>query len=417
MAKLKIRQKFKHSRTLEDDFKNTIVIKNKLLKKKKKGKKASERNVKGKGKGDDMRKILNLANKQNEEEIYSDYGYKTDEENSEQVDKFLEFNDDIEEQISDNTKIAESNNNADINELDKCNNILEDLNIKINKKVCEKTDRKSNKKEHIDPPEQGNKLNSLVEKCYKTIGEVLAQYKKGKLHKALTLLVKSPKWFDLLLLTNPKEWTTQATFEVTKLFSSGLKEKDVYIYYEHILLPIILENIEENKKLDSFLYKTLIKALYKSKAWFKGILFPVLQMECTKKQLIIFGSVIQKMSISINTVIDGLNEIFTFPWNTNISYLLIIFFNKKYAFSKEFIKKCVEYFVNFEKYADPLTINWHKSLLTLVQNYRGLMEEVHIDKLKFLLKKKNHPLITSEILKYMYSSTSLINSNALMHFI
>lgn len=116
----------------------------------------------------------------------------------------------------------------------------------------------------------------MVEKCYRVVGENLAIYKKGKLHQALTILVKSPKWYELLLLTTPKKWTTQAVFEVTKLFSSGLKEKDVCIYYKHILLPIILENIELNKKLDGFLYKTLIKSLYKSKAWFKGLLYPVL---------------------------------------------------------------------------------------------------------------------------------------------
>ncbi|KJP86417.1 hypothetical protein AK88_03970 [Plasmodium fragile] len=137
--------------------------------------------------------------------------------------------------------------------------------------------KKRKKRKRKKKEEKNEQLDALVQKCYETVGEELAHYKKGKLHRALTVLVKSPRWFDLLLLTKPKRWTTQATFEVTRLFSSGLKEKEVCIYYEFILLPIILDNIERNKKLETFLYKTLIKALYKSKAWMRGMLYPLLR--------------------------------------------------------------------------------------------------------------------------------------------
>ncbi|VWU53302.1 essential nuclear protein 1, putative, partial [Hepatocystis sp. ex Piliocolobus tephrosceles] len=119
-------------------------------------------------------------------------------------------------------------------------------------------------------------FNSVVEKCYKTIGESLAIYKSGKLHQALTLLVKSPRWLELLMITQPPKWSTQATFEVTKLFSSNLKEKEVAKFYEYILLPLVVQHIMENNRLNPIMYKTLIKALYKSKAWFQGILFPLL---------------------------------------------------------------------------------------------------------------------------------------------
>ncbi|ANQ08023.1 Bystin [Plasmodium coatneyi] len=427
MAKVKIKKKFKHSGTLEEDLKNSVVTKNKILKKKKKGNKASEKKTKKKRK-DDVQKILNLANRQNEEDLdYSDYGNRIsgddlDDGKSQQVDKFLQFDDDIGEEgvdhdVSDQENLmadkmvfsAEQINHYDRNQIDESSNILDDLDVKINPHGIEKGAKLDKGKDVKAEQSEQEKLDALVQKCYETIGEELAHYKKGKLHRALTVLVKSPRWFDLLLLTKPKRWTTQATFEVTRLFSSGLKEKEVCIYYEFILLPIILDNIEKNKKLETFLYKTLIKALYKSKAWMRGMLYPLLRRECTKKELAIFGSVVQKMSIAINTTTQCLQEIFTFPWNSSISHFLCLFFNKKYGFSKEFIEKCVDYFASFLNYPNVLTVNWYTSLLLLVQNYRALIGDDEIEKLRVLVMKKNHPKFSSEILKSMYSPTTLMS--------
>ncbi|SBT76980.1 essential nuclear protein 1, putative [Plasmodium ovale] len=426
MTKVKIRNKPRHAGTLEENIKNVVVANNGILKRKNKNNKKKEKNEKNKvmrkrkRKSNNVLKILHLANKQNKED-YSNFDEVDDcvneEEQSQEADKFLEFDDDMDEEILDDISFSEGGSEHNTGEQqypfnlkdEQPNDILEDLNIEINNKVSEDSAEKHKIKGNADLPEQEKKIDSLVEKCYKTIGEELSHYKTGKLHQALTILVKSPRWFELLMLTKPKKWTNQATFEVTKLFSSGLKEKEVAVYYEFILLPILLEYIERNKKLDSILYKTVIKALYKSKAWFKGILYPLLQRECTKKQIIIFGSVIQKMSVSINAVTYGLNEIFTFPWNAGISYILSIFLNKKYAFSKEFIDKCVDYFVKFQNSPDCLTINWHKSLLLLVKNYRALIDDTQTEKLRHLIKRKNHHQISSEILKLMYSPTFLID--------
>ncbi|GAB66375.1 bystin, partial [Plasmodium cynomolgi strain B] len=282
------------------------------------------------------------------------------------VDKFLQFDDDIggeekfDDDVSDRENVmadkmvfsAEQINHHEKNQMDESNNILDDLDVKINPHGIERGAKLDKGKEVKAEPSEQEKLDALVQKCYETIGEELAHYKKGKLHRALTVLVKSPRWFDLLLLTKPKRWTTQATFEVTKLFSSGLKEKDVCIYYEFILLPIIVDNIERKKKLETFLYKTLIKALYKSKAWMRGMLYPLL---------------------------------------------------------RRFIEKCVDYFVSFLNNPDVLTVNWYTSLLLLVQNYRALMGDDEIEKLRILVMKKNHPKFSNEILKSMYSPMSLMN--------
>ncbi|KYN98736.1 putative U3/U14 snoRNA-associated small subunit rRNA processing protein [Plasmodium gaboni] len=422
MSKLKVRKKHKHLRTFEEDLKNEVIVKNKILKtKKNKDKhrkekfkiKKNEMHIHKKKRKDDVHKILNLANEQNEEDLDYDINNIIDD-NNEEADKFLQFDDIIEENITnDNDIFYNENKNISYNTYREADvdakDIFEDLNIKI---MNDSKHVSNNKVDNITQESNisaEDKVNSLVEKCYRTIGEDLAHYKSGKLHRALTILTKSLKWYEYLLLTKPKKWTPHATFEITKLFSSGLKEKEVSKFYEFILLPIILENIDKNKKLDAFLYKALIKALYKSKSWFKGILFPVLKRECTNKQIIIIGSVIQKMSISINCVVLALEEIFSFPWNSIISYILILLFNKKYAFTKQCIDNCVNYFLRFENYQDVLSINWHKSLLTLVHNYRGLLCDTQVEALTHLVKKKNHHQISSEIMKELYSPTSLMN--------
>ncbi|VWU53075.1 Bystin, putative [Hepatocystis sp. ex Piliocolobus tephrosceles] len=115
------------------------------------------------------------------------------------------------------------------------------------------------------------------------------------------------------------------------------------------------------------------------------------------------------MSVAINVVVDVMEKMYTFAWNAKISYILEIFLNKKYNFVKEVIDKCVNYFLTFANYFKPLTVNWHISLLSLVKNYRNLIDDNQIDQLRKLLKTKPSNKITNDILKHMYSSTSFID--------
>lgn len=410
MGKIRIRKKNKHVRSLEDEIQNAVVVKNKKLQKNKEKKKGKNKKRETK----DLQKIYKLAKEEEENYYDDDLHIEIEGENGKEVEDFLEFDDDMNE-IDYNMDLSFNDSNINENEEDDSIDIFKEYNININNKIKDTNALYNNVEgcKEIDPEkEKEEKILAQVRNCYKIIGEHLAQYKKGKIHEAIKLLTKSPKWFELLMITEPKNWTMQATYEVTKIFSSGLKESQVEKYFEFILLPILLQNIEQKKKLDSFLYQSLIKSLYKSAAWFRGILFPLIRKTCTKRELIIVGSVIQKMSIHINYAMQALVEMFALEWNSTLGYFVNIMFNKKYAFPKSFISRCVEYFLQFEKEQNqnPLPLIWHKSLLSLVQNYNEEFTDHQREEIKRLVQKQNHHMVSKAIIKHI-SPTSLMHTS------
>ncbi|KJP86415.1 hypothetical protein AK88_03968 [Plasmodium fragile] len=197
MTKVKIKKKFKHSGTLEEDLKNNVVTKNKIFKKKKKGTKAASEKKTKKKRKDDVQKILNLANRQNEEDLdFSDYGNSisgddVDGDGSQQVDKFLQFDDDIggEEGFNDDDDVSHRENfmadkmvlsaqeisHYDTNGMDESNNILDDLDVKINPLGIERGAKLDNGKEvKAETSEQVITTSSsrcgirTKKKCYQT---------------------------------------------------------------------------------------------------------------------------------------------------------------------------------------------------------------------------------------------------------
>lgn len=85
-------------------------------------------------------------------------------------------------------------------------------------------------------------------------------------------------WEEILFLTKPEEWSPSATYQATRLFASNLNQRMAQRFYSLILLPRVRENIEENHRLHFWLYMALKKALYKSAAFYKGILLPLCEV-------------------------------------------------------------------------------------------------------------------------------------------
>jgi essential nuclear protein 1 len=113
------------------------------------------------------------------------------------------------------------------------------------------------------------------------IGIILSRYKSGPLPKAFKMIPSLPQWARVLALTNPSQWTPHSTLAATRIFISNLKPEQARVYLEGILLERVRTNIQEHhegRKLDVQLYDALKKAIYKPGAFFKGILFPLLQV-------------------------------------------------------------------------------------------------------------------------------------------
>lgn len=397
--KPKIKVKRVHSMSLHEHITNPIPIKNKESKIKKK-----KINLKNKKKCD-YEKVLRFK----KEIDFSEDELLNDEENENEANAFLDFDDDInieeqEEQSDNDEQLFQKNSKNLVDETNENNDIFKEYDIPI------ETEINKTKNNSLEKTEQGDKTLTIVEKCYKIIGEQLAIYTSGKIHSAFIILTRSPKWHEYILLTKPENWSKYATFEATKIFSTGLKMTEVPKFYEFILLPKILKHIEQHKKLDGILYQSLIKALYKPIAWFKGILFPLIQKECSNKVMVIVGSIIKRMSINVKYVMMGIRLMFTLKEENSVFfYFLCIFLDKKYKFTKEFIIDCINYFLKFSTCKKALPLMWHKSLHFLVLNYKDLINDEHRKSLQDLVTKKHHHKISVEILKNLFSTSVIIN--------
>ncbi|RSH91038.1 snoRNA-binding rRNA-processing protein [Saitozyma podzolica] len=136
------------------------------------------------------------------------------------------------------------------------------------------------KEEHEGPPDPRKGLNPKVVEVYTKVGYLLSRYKSGPLPKALKILPSLPHWAQLLALTEPTEWTPHATFACTKIFVSNLKPTEVRVFLEGVLLDKCRDDMRMNGgKLNVHLYEALKKSLYKPAAFFKGILFPLCELQ------------------------------------------------------------------------------------------------------------------------------------------
>jgi essential nuclear protein 1 len=82
----------------------------------------------------------------------------------------------------------------------------------------------------------------------------------------------------MLALTHPENWTPHACRAATRIFISNMKPPQAQLFLEVVLLDAIREDIAQNKKLNPQFYECLKRALYKPGAFFKGLIFPVLEV-------------------------------------------------------------------------------------------------------------------------------------------
>jgi essential nuclear protein 1 len=95
-------------------------------------------------------------------------------------------------------------------------------------------------------------LNEKVVLVYNKVGLLLSRYKSGKLPKTFKIIPSLPNWFEILMLTDPENWTPHATYEATRLFTSNLRTNDVVKFFSLVLLERVRADIYENKYGNSF---------------------------------------------------------------------------------------------------------------------------------------------------------------------
>lgn len=253
-------------------------------------------------------------------------------------------------------------------------------------------------------PEAAARSKKIAE-VYGLVGNILARYKSGRVPKAFKVVPKMHNWEDLMYLTRPDEWSPAAMYAATRLFASNLKASQVVSFYEEVLLPSVLQDISENKKLNYHLYRALKKAVYKPDAFNKGILFPLCSAGgCSLREATIVSSVLSNVSIPMLHSAAALLYIAEQPYCVSNSVFIHALLNKKYALPYRAVDSLVTHFTRMRTDNRSLPLCWHISLLTFARRYKTEMEAWQKDELKLLMRVQTHPKVTAEIRRELFSA-------------
>jgi len=248
-------------------------------------------------------------------------------------------------------------------------------------------------------------LEPKVIAVYSQIANILKTYRSGRLPKAIKILPLLSNWEEIIYLTRPDSWSPAAVRQLTRIFASNFNEKMAQKYYYMVLLPQLREDIKQNKKLNWHIYMALKKALYKPAAFYKGILIPLCEArDCSLREAIIVGSVIKKVSVPALQSSVALMKIAAMPYSGANSLFIRVLIDKKYALPFRVIDALVEHFLKFKTETRVLPVIWHQSLLSFAQRYKQEITKDQKKGLKLLLREKNHPQITPEIRRELFST-------------
>ncbi len=120
--------------------------------------------------------------------------------------------------------------------------------------------------------------------CTRRVGELLRSYRAGPLPKPFKIIPSFPAWARILALTAPEQWSPQAAHAATRIFISNMKPQQARVYLEGVVLGLVRADLEQPstrkdaRRLSPHLYEALKRALYKPAAFFKGIVFPLLDV-------------------------------------------------------------------------------------------------------------------------------------------
>jgi essential nuclear protein 1 len=273
----------------------------------------------------------------------------------------------------------------------------------INEKITEKKTEIDT--QFSDATDVAKDINPAVADMYVEVGKLLTRYRAGKIPKAFKMIPQFRNWEQLLLLTEPDQWSAAATYEATRIFTSNLKEKMAQRYFNLLLLPRIRDDIDTYHRLNFHLYQALRKALFKPGAFFKGFLLPLCESgTCTLREAVIVGSVLAKNTIPVLHSCAAMLKIAEMEYSGANSIFLRILLDKKYALPYRVVDSVVFHFLNFRSDKREMPVLWHQALLTFAQRYKQDVSSEQKQALLELLKIHYHPKLTEEVRRELQNS-------------
>ncbi|KZS97733.1 Bystin-domain-containing protein [Sistotremastrum niveocremeum HHB9708] len=264
-------------------------------------------------------------------------------------------------------------------------------------------------------PDAKEGLDPRVVEAYTKIGVYMRKYKSGPFPKLFKILPSHPQWARLLSLTQPENWSPQATSKATRIFISNLKPEQSRVFLEGVLLDNVREDIRENGKLNVHYYEALKRSVFKPAAFFKGIIFPMVEGGCTLKEAAIIGSIITKMRIPMLHCAAALHQIASMDYSGPNSLFIRLLLDKKYALPFKVLDALFDHFVRLSNTyhgsrakgeATKLPVLWHQSLLVYSQRYASDLTQDQKNALLDVIRVSQHPQISPEIRRELTQSVA-----------
>jgi essential nuclear protein 1 len=265
--------------------------------------------------------------------------------------------------------------------------------------------RKQQSNDRVNDNETMIQLPPKVIEVYTDIGRILSRYTSGKLPKAFKVIPSLSNWEEVLYLTRPDHWTPQAMYAATRIFASNLNPKMATKFYSLVLLDAVRNDIYQQKKLNYHYYMALKKSVYKPQSFFKGILLPLCQENCTLREAAIVASVLQRVSIPVHHSAVAIHKLaLQQEYSGATSIFIKTLLNKKYSLPAPVIGSLVRHFAFFVDTDQLLPVLWHQALLVFVQRYKNEIQDEARESIRRVIKKHYHPKITTEIRRELFGA-------------
>ncbi|KAK1229485.1 snoRNA-binding rRNA-processing protein [Marasmius sp. AFHP31] len=261
-------------------------------------------------------------------------------------------------------------------------------------------------------PDPALGLDPRVVEAYTKVGEFLRSYRSGGLPVPFKVIPTLPAWARILALTQPENWSPHAARAATRIFVSTMKPPQAQLFLSVVLLDAIREDIRENKKLNVQYYEALKKALFKPAAFFKGIVFPLLDQGCTLKEAAIVASILAKTRVPVLHASAALLRIAEMDYSGPNSLFIRVLLDKKHALPYKVIDALVFHFIRLSNTykarsrgdAERLPVLWHQSLLVFAQRYASDLTPDQKDALLDVVRATPHDQIGPEIRRELVNS-------------
>lgn len=167
----------------------------------------------------------------------------------------------------------------------------------------------------------------------------------------------------------------------------------------------VRKNFDETKNVNVHYFQALKKAIYKPAAFFKGIIFPLVNDEhTTLKEASVYCSVLSNTSIPSLHAAAALMKISSGPYSGPKFMFIRSLLDKKFALPTRSITSIFDYFCSFSNSSDALPVLWHQALLVFVQRYKSEFDDSRKRSLRNLVSKQNHASISPEIIREIDSN-------------